>query len=165
MKRFVFVVIGLLASASAIILRAIGAPWSARGCGANPRGRLSAVLARGSGRASHCAGTCPCCRRYVLTADSFGKDEEPGPAAALQELPTRMRWAAMVGLAAAVASFLRGDEARTIASLAVLAWVYLGLAGILFFANARALLELSRFAIGPSAGRLSSTRSDTSKTG
>ena len=63
------------------------------------------------------------------------------------------------------ADFLRGDEARTIASLTVRAWVYLGLAATLFFANARLSLELSRFAAGPSAGRLSSTRADASKTG
>ena len=59
---------------------------------------------------------------------------------------------------------LRDDEARTIASLTVLAWVYLGLAGVLFVANGRALLDLLRVALGPSAAPCL-TRTNPSGTG
>jgi cation:H+ antiporter len=50
-----------------------------------------------------------------------------------------------------LAYHFRDDEARTIASLTILAWVYLGLACILFVMNGRPLIEIIRVALGPTA--------------
>lgn len=79
----------------------------------------------------------------------------------LSALALAILFVVQVGLAFS----LRDDEARTIASLTVLAWVYLGLAGVLFVANGRALLDLLRVALGPSAAPLSPARTNPSGTG
>jgi len=52
-----------------------------------------------------------------------------------------------VGLAFAY----RDDAARTVATLSALAWVYLGLAAILFLVNRRHLVDLLRVAFLPPA--------------
>lgn len=67
---------------------------------------------------------------------------------------------AQVGLA----YHFRDDEARTIASLTILAWVYLGLACILFVVNGRPLIEIIRVALGPTAAPIVS-RKRASETG
>jgi cation:H+ antiporter len=57
---------------------------------------------------------------------------------------------ALVGLFAVqvgLAFYYRNDEARTIATLTWLAWVYLGLAGLLFLINGRRLFALLRSAL------------------
>ena len=58
-------------------------------------------------------------------------------------------FAVQVGLA----FYYRNDEARTIATLTALAWVYLGLAGLLFLINGRRLMGLLRdaFVAAPSS--------------
>ena len=50
-----------------------------------------------------------------------------------------------------LAYHFRDDEARTIASLTILAWVYLGLACILFAVNGRSLIKMIRIALGSTA--------------
>ena len=58
-------------------------------------------------------------------------------------------FAVQVGLA----FYYRNDEARTIATLTALAWVYLGLAALLFLINGRRLIGLLRdaFVAAPSS--------------
>ncbi|WP_454642835.1 hypothetical protein [Bradyrhizobium liaoningense] len=71
----------------------------------------------------------------------------------------RLRFGILSALALAVlfvtqvglAYHFRDNEARTIASLTILAWVYLGLACILFVVNGRPLIETIRVALGPTA--------------
>lgn len=58
-----------------------------------------------------------------------------------------MLFVTQVGLA----YHFRDDEARTIASLTILAWVYLGLACILFAVNGRSLIKMIRIALGSTA--------------
>jgi cation:H+ antiporter len=55
--------------------------------------------------------------------------------------------AALFGVQVALAFAYRNDEARTVATLTTLAWIYLGLAAILFLVNGRRLLDLVRTAL------------------
>lgn len=73
--------------------------------------------------------------------------------------------AALFVLQVGLAYSFKDEEARAIASLTVLAWIYLGLAGVLFVVNGRALLESLRIALAPSAAPSSSIRTDPSGTG
>lgn len=59
--------------------------------------------------------------------------------------------ASLFGLQLGLAFAYRDDAARTVATLSVLAWVYLGLAAILFLVNRRHLVDLLRVAFLPSA--------------
>lgn len=47
-----------------------------------------------------------------------------------------------------LAYHFRDDEARTIVTLSILAWVYLGLAGVLFVANGSSLIGILRVGLG-----------------
>ena len=62
--------------------------------------------------------------------------------------------AGLFGIQVGLAFWYRGDEARTVATLTALAWVYLGLAVVLFVLNGRRLLEVVRVAasVAPSVG-------------
>ena len=62
--------------------------------------------------------------------------------------------AGLFGIQVGLAFWYREDEARTVATLTALAWVYLGLAAVLFVLNGRRLLELVRVAVSeaPSVG-------------
>lgn len=61
--------------------------------------------------------------------------------------------ASLFGLQVGLAFAYRDDAARTVATLSVLAWVYLGLAAILFLVNRRHLVDLLRVAfLPPTAG-------------
>ena len=59
--------------------------------------------------------------------------------------------ASLFGLQVGLAFAYREDAARTVATLSALAWVYLGLAAILFLVNRRHLVDLLRVAFLPSA--------------
>ena len=59
--------------------------------------------------------------------------------------------ASLFGLQVVLAFAYRDDAARTVATLAALAWIYLGLAAILFLVNRRHLVELLRVAFLPPA--------------
>lgn len=54
--------------------------------------------------------------------------------------------AGLFGLQVGLAFWYRSDEARTVTTLTALAWVYLGLAALLFLLNGRRLLDLLRAA-------------------
>ena len=56
--------------------------------------------------------------------------------------------AGLFGLQVGLAFWYRSDEARTVATLTALAWVYLGLAAALFLLNGRRLADLWRAALG-----------------
>ncbi|KOX39785.1 sodium:proton exchanger [Streptomyces purpurogeneiscleroticus] len=58
-----------------------------------------------------------------------------------------MALAGLFGVQVALAFAYRNDEARTVATLTTLAWIYLGLAAILFLVNGRRLLDLVRTAL------------------
>jgi cation:H+ antiporter len=53
----------------------------------------------------------------------------------------------LFGVQVGLAFAYRNDEARTVATLTMLAWIYLGLAAILFLVNGRHLLGLLRTAL------------------
>lgn len=59
--------------------------------------------------------------------------------------------ASLFGLQVGLAFAYRDDAARTVATLSALAWVYLGLAAILFLVNRRHLVDLLRVAFLPPA--------------
>lgn len=53
-----------------------------------------------------------------------------------------------------LAYHFRDDEARTIATLTILAWVYLGLTSVLFVVNGSSLIKILRLALGHLAARI-----------
>jgi cation:H+ antiporter len=62
-------------------------------------------------------------------------------------LGSALALAALFSVQVALAFAYRNDEARMVATLITLAWIYLGLAAILFLVNGRRLLDLGRTAL------------------
>lgn len=70
--------------------------------------------------------------------------------------------ASLFGVQVALAFLYRNDEARTISTLTMLAWVYLGLAGVILAVNGRRLLDLLRTAfLGAPSGVTLTPRRDS----